>query len=139
MTVTLPQKKCVALLQTLRLEAVCQLHRERSGRSASRACNEPRRTFGDCHASFYRGLLVSALILSMPGAVYAQGRGAGGGTAGGNGAGQGGTGMGTPNAGGTTGSGAGASGSNTLGNPSRTPQKQMQERGNGCACLRQRN
>ena len=82
-----------------------------------------------------RGLLVSALILSLTGAVYAQGGGAaggggaGGGTAGGGGAGKGGAGMGTPNAGGVTGSTSGASGSSTMDSPANTSQKQMQKKG----------
>lgn len=81
-----------------------------------------------------KGLLVSALILSLSGGAYAQGgggagTGGGGGTAGGNGAGQGGTGMGTPNAKGVTGSPSGASGSSTMGTTSGSSQKQMKKGG----------
>jgi hypothetical protein len=78
-----------------------------------------------------KGLLLSAFILSLSGAAYAQGAGTGGG--GGGGAGQGGTGMGTPNASGTTESPSGASGANTMGKSSDMSQKQtnpkMQKKG----------
>jgi hypothetical protein len=68
-----------------------------------------------------KGILVSALILGVYGAAYAQGAGSGGGagmggaggTMGGNGAGEGGTGVATPNGNGTTGSTSGTSGSST--------------------------
>lgn len=70
-----------------------------------------------------KGLLLSAFILSLSGAAYAQGAGTSGG--GGAGAGQGGAGMGTPNASGTTGSPSGASGANTMGKPGDMSQRQM--------------
>ncbi|MFM0259768.1 hypothetical protein [Paraburkholderia sediminicola] len=70
-----------------------------------------------------KGLLLSAFILSLSGAAYAQGAGTSGG--GGAGAGQGGTGMGTPNASGTTESPSGASGANTMGKSGDMSQKQM--------------
>ncbi len=69
-----------------------------------------------------RGCLFTALVLSLSGAVYAQGAGGGGGGAG---AGQGGTGMGTPNAKGATESPSGASGANTMGQSGDMSQKQM--------------
>ncbi|MBB5503190.1 hypothetical protein [Paraburkholderia sp. MM5384-R2] len=75
-------------------------------------------------------LLASAFMLSLFGAVCAQGAGTGGG--GGAGAGQGGTGMGTPNASGATESPSGASGANTMGKSGEMPQKQkpkMQKKG----------
>ncbi|MDH6149494.1 MULTISPECIES: hypothetical protein [Paraburkholderia] len=68
-------------------------------------------------------LLASVLMLSLSGAVCAQGAGTGGG--GGAGAGQGGTGMGTPNASGATESPSGASGANTMGKSGEMSQKQM--------------
>ncbi|MGF6610547.1 hypothetical protein OKW45_005469 [Paraburkholderia sp. WSM4175] len=68
-------------------------------------------------------LLASAFMLSLSGAVCAQGAGTGGG--GGAGAGQGGTGMGTPNASGATESPSGASGANTMGKSGEMSQKQM--------------
>ena len=70
-----------------------------------------------------KGLLLSAFILSLSGAAYAQGAGTSGG--GGAGAGQGGTGMGTPKASGTTESPSGASGANTMGKSGDMSQKQM--------------
>jgi hypothetical protein len=82
-----------------------------------------------------QGLLVSALIVSLSSAAYAQGAGGGagtgggGGTAGGTGAGQGGTGMGTPNASGVTGSPSGASGASTMGKSSGSSEKQMKKGG----------
>lgn len=107
---------------------------------------ENRRRFGSC--AFFaapimefvmrvteKGLLVSALILSLSGVAYAQGAGGGagtgggGGTAGGNGAGQGGAGMGTPNANGVTGSPSGASGSSTMGTTSDDSKKPMKKGG----------
>jgi len=69
-----------------------------------------------------KGFLLSAFILSLSGAAYAQGAGTSGGGAG---AGQGGTGMGTPNASGTTESPSGASGANTMGKSGDMSQKQM--------------
>ncbi|MDR6393019.1 hypothetical protein J2803_005659 [Paraburkholderia phenoliruptrix] len=71
-----------------------------------------------------RGCLFFAIVLSLSGAVYAQGAGAAGG-GGGAGSGQGGTGMGTPNANGTTESTSGASGANTMGKSGDMSQKQM--------------
>jgi hypothetical protein len=70
-----------------------------------------------------KGLLLSAFILSLSGAAYAQGAGTSGGR--GAGAGQGGAGMGTPNANGTTESPSGASGANTMGKPGDMSQKQI--------------
>ncbi|MEZ0606075.1 hypothetical protein ACAX43_28655 [Paraburkholderia sp. IW21] len=70
-----------------------------------------------------KGFLLSAFILSLSGAAYAQGAGTSGG--GGAGAGQGGTGMGTPNANGATESPSGASGANTMGKSGDMSQKQM--------------
>ncbi|MFL9959067.1 hypothetical protein PQR65_37340 [Paraburkholderia nemoris] len=70
-----------------------------------------------------KGFLLSIFILTLSGAVYAQGAGTSGG--GGAGAGQGGTGMGTPNADGTTASPSGASGANTMGKSGDMSQKQM--------------
>ncbi|MFM0078762.1 hypothetical protein P0D72_07710 [Paraburkholderia sediminicola] len=84
--------------------------------------------------TFMKVTLIPALILSLSGAVYAQGAGAGGatggaggGTAGGS-AGQGGTGMGTPNASGVTGSMSGASGSSKMGTGANSTQKQMKQK-----------
>jgi hypothetical protein len=75
-----------------------------------------------------KGLLISALILGLSGAAYAQG--AGGGSAGGNGAGQGGTGMGTPNANGETGANSNATGGNTMGSSkSGMSHKKTQKKG----------
>ncbi len=73
-------------------------------------------------------MLIWALILSLCGAAYAQGAGAGGRTGGGNAAGQGGTGMGIPNTSGATGTPSGASGANTNGTMSDPAQKNMQKR-----------
>ncbi|MFM0388824.1 hypothetical protein [Paraburkholderia dipogonis] len=70
-----------------------------------------------------KGLLLSAFILSLSVAAYAQGADTSGG--GGTGVGQGGTGMGTPNANGTTESPSGASGANTMGKSGDMSQKQM--------------
>ncbi|MFL9966189.1 hypothetical protein PQR02_35335 [Paraburkholderia sediminicola] len=70
-----------------------------------------------------KGLLLSAFILNLLGAAYAQGAGTSGG--GGAGAGQGGTGMGTPNSNGPTASPSGASGANTMGESGDMSQQQM--------------
>ncbi|QIE29841.1 hypothetical protein SBC1_75990 (plasmid) [Caballeronia sp. SBC1] len=77
-----------------------------------------------------KGLLVSALILALCDAVYAQGAGSAGtggagGTAGGNGAGQGGTGITTPNGSGTTGSTSTTSRPSTTGTSSGGAQPKM--------------
>jgi hypothetical protein len=79
-----------------------------------------------------QGILTSAVVMSLSGAVFAQGAGGGGGgggTAGGAGAGQGGTGMSTPNSNGVTGSTSGASGSSTIRKSSDMSQKKMQKKG----------
>ncbi|MFM0632376.1 hypothetical protein [Paraburkholderia xenovorans] len=73
-----------------------------------------------------KGLVLSAFVLSLSGAAYAQGAGTSGG--GGAGAGQGGTGMGTPNSTGTTESPSGASGANTMGKSADMSQKQMKSK-----------
>jgi hypothetical protein len=74
-----------------------------------------------------KGILISTVVMSLSGVVFAQG--AGGGTAGGTGAGQGGTGMSTPNGNGATGSTSGASGSSTMGKSSDMSHKKMQKKG----------
>ena len=78
-----------------------------------------------------QGVLISALVMSVSGAVFAQGTGGGGrgGTAGGAGGGQGGTGRSTPNSNGVTGSASSALGSSTMGNSSDMSHKKMQKKG----------
>ena len=77
-----------------------------------------------------KGILISTVVMSLSGAVFAQGAGGGGGggTAGGTRAGQGGTGMSTPNSNGATGSTSGASGSSTMGKSSDMSHKKMRRR-----------
>ncbi|CAB3692998.1 hypothetical protein [Paraburkholderia rhynchosiae] len=76
-----------------------------------------------------KGVVLSALMLGLSGAVYAQGAGTTGG--GGAGAGQGGTGMPTPNASGPLASSPGASGANSMGTSNGTSQKQMKKQKKG--------
>jgi hypothetical protein len=83
-----------------------------------------------------KGILLSALFLSLSGGAYAQGAGgagaggsAGGAGGGAAGAGQGGTGMSKPNASGPTDTMSGASGTSTMAPSGDTSQKKMQKKG----------
>jgi hypothetical protein len=107
--------------------AVRRLRNKQGGR-AQPLTHEPRGAKETVMRVAAKRMLIGALILSLSGAAYAQGAGAGGATGGGNAAGQGGTGMGTPNTSGATGTPSGASGANTMGTTSDPTQKNMQKK-----------
>jgi hypothetical protein len=78
-----------------------------------------------------KGILFSVLVMSLSGAAFAQGAGAGGGRD--AAAGHGGTGMETPNGSGTTESTSGASGANTTGKSGGMSHKHVKQKKAGAA------